>query len=66
VNRKKNATMILESSLLTELIDAYQYQQYQSFTNAPEIRSEIWAKARAAKEIQLFIENKCKDIVDAK
>lgn len=55
---------ILESGLLTDLFEAFRQQQYQAFCNAPEPSSIAWAKAKAAVELQHFIENKCRDIVD--
>ena len=38
--------------------------QYEAFMAAPEIKSELWARARAAKELHSFIDNKCREVLD--
>lgn len=55
---------ILESKLLNELFESFKYQQYQAFSSASEPSSITWAKARAAIELQHYIVNKCREIVD--
>ena len=62
MNRKQIAEAILSGELFSELVDEYQQQQFQSFINGPE-NPDVWAKARAAKELHSFIINKCEGIV---
>ena len=62
--RKTEARTILEGKLFSELVESYTWMQYEAFMAAPEIKSELWARARAAKELHSFIDNKCREILD--
>mgnify|MGYP001827947702 CR=1 FL=1 len=62
--RKTEAETILSGKLFSELVESYTWQQYEAFIAAPAVKSELWARARAAKELQSYIENKCREIVD--
>jgi hypothetical protein len=61
--RKQEAETILTGRLFSELVENWKLQQFEAFCNAPEI-GDTWSKARAAKELHSYIENKCREILD--
>ncbi len=63
--QKTRAENLLNNPLLAELIEAYQWGMYQDFIHNTELDAETWAKGRAALDIQSWIENKCREILDA-
>jgi len=44
------------------LVEKYQQSQFTTFINGPD-NPDCWAKARAAKELEGYIINKCEGIV---
>lgn len=62
--RKMEAETILTGRLFNELVESFLWQQYEAFINAPELKQDTWSKARAAKELRSYIENKCREIID--
>ena len=64
MSRRTEAETILAGKLFSELCESFLWQQYEAFINAPEAKQDTWSKARAAKELRSYIENKCREIVD--
>lgn len=63
MNRRQTAVAILETGLLTEVIEEWQQQQFQTFISTQD--AAVWAKARAGAELRGFIENKCSELARA-
>ena len=60
MDRIKQAERLVTNPLLIELIEAYQWQLFQQFIGDGD--SDVWAKARAARDLGTFIDNKAREI----
>jgi hypothetical protein len=63
---KAQAEALLNNKLLDDLLEGYMYSVFDTWKvcSDPRKRDELYAKGQAIGDIQLWVENKCKGILD--
>ena len=65
MNRDREATDLLQSELLDELVEDYVANQFERWLDARETHEQhqIRAKANAARDFHMFVNTRCREIV---